>query len=244
MSTNLINALRRNYLPANENDAFNWLVNFKTELPRFAALLGIDGGRQQSLVTAFTVYEHAREFAANAGDVYHERVANKNQAAWNPLDTPLTIRPFTARLNLATNEVTPCGALTLAVSIADEMLKNPKCTADVKDALHLNPLPKRQTIGQPEFSAVIKNNKLTVTFTKGEFEYFIAKIDHGTGDFDKEYPLHHSPWRDPQTLPKTEPQIWRVQLIGFLKGDPDGLPGDIIDVAAKQYVAEHAEGAN
>ena len=244
MNNSYFKPLKRNYLPADEDHAFDWLVNFKTELPRLAAVLGVPAAEQTQLATAFTVYEHAREFAANAADVYHERVANKNQAAWNPVGTELIIRPFTARLNLAANEQSPCGALTIAVKIADEVLQSPKCSADVKNALRLNPLPKHQTVGQPEFKACIKNNKLEITFTRGEFEYFIAKIDHGSGAFDKEYPLHHSPWRDPQDLPVDAPQIWRVQLIGFLKGDPDGLPGDIIDVAAKQATSEHAQGAN
>jgi hypothetical protein len=244
MSTKFIQAAKRNYLPADESKAFDWLVNFKTELPRLAAVFGVPSAEQTQLAAAFTVYEHAREFAANAADLYHERIANKNEAAWNPIGAELIIRPFTARLNLAANEQSPCGALSLAVKIADEILKSPKCSEDVKTALRLNPLPKHQTVGQPEFKAFIENNKLTVTFTKGEYEYFLAKVDYGTGDFTKEHTLLHSPWHDKTPLPEHAPQMWRVQLIGYLKGDDSGIPGDIIDVAAKQYLAEHAEGAS
>ncbi|MDR1146171.1 MAG: hypothetical protein LBK71_08565, partial [Verrucomicrobiales bacterium] len=175
MSTKLIPALQRNYLPANEDRAFDWLVNFKTELPRFAAIFNISATQNQQLINTTAVYEHTREYAANATDVYHERIANKNQAAWNPINKELLIRPFTARLNLTNNETSPGGALTYAILLADQLLQaNP--TADVKDALRLNPLPKHQTVGKPEFKAYIENNQLTVSFVKGEFEYFIAKI--------------------------------------------------------------------
>jgi hypothetical protein len=34
-----------------------------------------------------------------------------------------------------------------------------------------------------------------------------------------------------------------VQLIGFLKGDPVGIPGDIIVIGAKAYTAKHSKGA-
>jgi hypothetical protein len=34
----LIKPIQRNYLPAAEDHAFDWLANFKTELPRFAAI--------------------------------------------------------------------------------------------------------------------------------------------------------------------------------------------------------------
>jgi hypothetical protein len=34
----LIKPIQRNYLPAAEDHAFDWLVNFKTKLPRFAAI--------------------------------------------------------------------------------------------------------------------------------------------------------------------------------------------------------------
>ncbi|MDR1192361.1 MAG: hypothetical protein LBK60_11985 [Verrucomicrobiales bacterium] len=57
----------------------------------------------------------------------------------------------------------------------------------------MNNLPKRQTVGKPEFRPFIETNKLTVAFVKGDFEYFIARIDHGTGGFDKEYTILHSP---------------------------------------------------
>ncbi|MDR1190542.1 MAG: hypothetical protein LBK60_02610 [Verrucomicrobiales bacterium] len=244
MSTQLIPALRRNYLPANEDRAFDWLVNFKTELPRFAAVFNISATQSQQLVNTTAVYEHTREYAANAADVYHERIANKNQAAWNPFGTELIIRPFTARLNLANNEVGSVGALTCAVTIADVILKSPACTSEIKDALRLNNLPKHQTSGKPEFRVFIENNQLTIIFVKGAFEYFIAKIDHGTGAFDKEYTLLHSPWHDPHPLPENDSQIWNVQLIGFLKGDAIGIPGDIIVIGAKGYTAKHSEGAN
>ncbi|MDR1303857.1 MAG: hypothetical protein LBK76_01410 [Verrucomicrobiales bacterium] len=82
MSTDFINPLRRNYLPADEDHAFDWLVNFKTELPRFSNIYKLDPELIQQLATATIVYEHTREYAANAIDVYHERVANKNQAAY------------------------------------------------------------------------------------------------------------------------------------------------------------------
>ncbi|MDR1191822.1 MAG: hypothetical protein LBK60_09215 [Verrucomicrobiales bacterium] len=244
MSTQLIKPLIRNYLPYAEAPAFDWLVNFKTELPRFAAIFNIGATQIQQLVNTTAVYEHTREYAANAADVYHERIANKNQAAWNPPGIELIIRPFTARLNLANNEVSSAGALTCAVTIADLILKSPACTSEVKDALRLNNLPKHQTVGKPEFKVFIENNQLTIIFTKGEFEYFIAKIDHGTGLFDKEYTILHSPWHDPHPLPEDESQIWNVQLVGFLKGNPVGIPGDIIVVGAKAYTAKHSEGAN
>ena len=80
-------------------------------------------------------------------------------------------------------------------------------------------------------------------FTKAGYEYFIIKTDHGAGQFDAGVTALHSPWRDPAPLPEDEPQMWRVQLIGYLKGNPVGIPGDIIDVAAKAYAAEHSEGA-
>jgi hypothetical protein len=35
-----------------------------------------------------------------------------------------------------------------------------------------------------------------------------------------------------------------VQAFGYIKGNPAGAPGDIIDVAAKTYTAEHSEGAS
>jgi hypothetical protein len=35
-----------------------------------------------------------------------------------------------------------------------------------------------------------------------------------------------------------------VQLVGCLKGNPVGIPGNIIDVAAKTYTAGHSEGAS
>jgi hypothetical protein len=243
MSTELIKSLRRNYLPADENQAFIWLLNFKTELPRFSNIYKLDPDLVQQLSFATTVYEHTREYAANAFDVYHERIANKNQAAWNPVGKELLIRPFTAKLNLTNNETSTGGALTYAVQLADQLLQaNP--TADVKDALRLNPLPKHQTIGKPEFKAYIENNQLTVSFAKGEFEWFTLRIDHGTGTWDKEYTVLHSPWRDPHPLPEDDSQIWNVQLLGFLKGNPVGIPGDIIVLGAKAYQAKHAEGAN
>ncbi|MDR1190299.1 MAG: hypothetical protein LBK60_01370 [Verrucomicrobiales bacterium] len=244
MSTEFIKPTKRNYLPSDEDHAFDWLVNFKTELPRFAAIFNIGATQSQQLVNTTTVYEHTREYAANAADVYHERIANKNQAAWNPLGTELIIRPFTARLNLASNEIAGAGALTCAVTIADIILKSPACTSEVKDALRLNNLPKHQTVGKPEFRVFIENNQLVIVFVKGEFEYLIARIDHGTGAFDKEYTVLHSPWHDPHPLPEDESQIWNVQLIGFLKGDPVGIPGDTIVVGAKAYTAKHSEGAN
>ncbi|MDR1303657.1 MAG: hypothetical protein LBK76_00385 [Verrucomicrobiales bacterium] len=243
MSTELIKPLKRNYLPANEDQAFLWLLNFKTELPRFSSIYKLDPDLIQQLSFSTLVCEHTREYAANAYDVYHERIANKNQAAWNPVGKELLIRPFTARLNLANNETSNGGALTYAVTLADQLLQaNP--TADVKDALRLNPLPKHQTIGKPEFKAYIENNQLTVSFVKGEFEWFTLRIDHGTGAWDKEYTLLHSPWRDPHPLPETDSQIWNIQLLGFLKGNPVGIPGDIIVLGAKAYTAKHAEGAN
>ncbi|MDR1145786.1 MAG: hypothetical protein LBK71_06595, partial [Verrucomicrobiales bacterium] len=137
MSTQFITPARRNYLPINEEQSFLWLLNFKTELPRFSNIYKLDPDLIQQLSFSTLVYEHTREYAANAFDVYHERIANKNQAAWNPVGKELLIRPFTARLNLANNETSTGGALTYAVQLADQLLQaNP--TADVKDALRLN----------------------------------------------------------------------------------------------------------
>ncbi|MDR1190615.1 MAG: hypothetical protein LBK60_02985 [Verrucomicrobiales bacterium] len=47
MSTQLIKPLIRNYLPYAEAPAFDWLVNFKTELPRFAAAFNISATQSQ-----------------------------------------------------------------------------------------------------------------------------------------------------------------------------------------------------
>ncbi|MDR1305760.1 MAG: hypothetical protein LBK76_11155, partial [Verrucomicrobiales bacterium] len=76
MSTQFIKSLTRNYLPANEDQAFLWLLNFKTELPRFSSIYKLDPDLIQQLSFSTTVYEHTREYAANAFDVYHERIAN------------------------------------------------------------------------------------------------------------------------------------------------------------------------
>ncbi|MDR1145930.1 MAG: hypothetical protein LBK71_07340, partial [Verrucomicrobiales bacterium] len=70
MSTELIKSLRRNYLPADENQAFIWLLNFKTELPRFSNIYKLDPDLIQQLSFSTLVYEHTREYAANAFDVY------------------------------------------------------------------------------------------------------------------------------------------------------------------------------
>ncbi|MDR1145554.1 MAG: hypothetical protein LBK71_05395, partial [Verrucomicrobiales bacterium] len=226
MSTQLIPALRRNYLPANEDHAFDWLVNFKTELPRFANSFNINTTRVQQLTNAVTVLTDTRGYFANAADLYHERVADKNRATWAAPGATVTIHPFTAPTGPTAALTGSGGALAVAVSIADEILKNPACTAEVKNALRLNSLPRHQTVAKPAYAAFIKHNQLTVTFTKGDFEWFELRLDHGTGEFEKPSILHHSPWSDPTPLPTGQPQIWRVQLIGYLKGETVGIPGD------------------
>jgi hypothetical protein len=136
------------------------------------------------------------------------------------------------------------------VAICDEILENKtgRLDAAIRELLRLNPLPKHAppaaTGEKPQYTAAIEKNQLTVRITKGGYQYFTVRVDHGTGAFDHDYVIHESPFKDATPLPETSPQLWRVQVLGHAKGAPVGIPGDIIDVAAKSYAAEHSEGAN
>ncbi|RRJ97561.1 hypothetical protein Ga0100231_003360 [Opitutaceae bacterium TAV4] len=235
--------INRSYLPTSESEAYIWLTNFAIQLPGVAGSFNLHT-KVPTLTKAVQVLTDAHRWQVAAQTLAHERTANKNEAAWNPVDVPVLIRPATAPDGPTTIEQSAGGAYAIAVSFADAILASDKCDAAIRDALRLNPLPKKTTPAdaKPQFTALIEDNQLTVRFTKARYHYFLVKIDHGAGDFDHEYPALESPFRDPTPLPTDVPQIWRVQLVGFLKGNPVGIPGDIIDVAAKAYLAEHSEG--
>jgi hypothetical protein len=141
---------------------------------------------------------------------------------------------------------TQTNALLKALQLLTDTHRSGRCDQAIKDLLRLNPLGKKPVPAdaKPQYTALIEDNQLTVRFTKARYHYFLVRIDHGTGDFDHEYPALESPFKDATPLPADAPQIWRVQLLGFVKGQTVGIPGDIIDVAAKTYTAEHSEGAN
>ncbi|MDR1191152.1 MAG: hypothetical protein LBK60_05720, partial [Verrucomicrobiales bacterium] len=193
---------------------------------------------------------HALAYQAAATDIAHVRTSDKDRAAWTPASQTFIIEPNTTKAGPIANETGTGGFFPLAIVLNDELFAGTKLTADIKAALRLNPLSKHEqhggADGKPNYSALIKENHLTIAFLKEDFVRMLAKIDHGTGTFDTEYTLTRSPFIDPHPLPKGEPKIWRVQLFGFFKHTPitdEGIPGDIIDVAAKAYLAEHSEGA-
>ena len=239
--------INRSYLPAGETDAFLWLTNLVTNLPGVADALGVSAG-VPVLNKACKVLSDAYKYQKEAKAIAMERTGNKDEAAWNPAGRQVLIRPNPAATGPTAIEQSEGGAYPVAVQICDEILLNKTGKTDeaVKDLLKLNPLPKKQPAAgdQPQYEAYIEANQLTVKLTKGRFQYFLVKVDHGTGSFDHDYVVHESPFKDPAPLPLDHPQMWRVQVFGYVKGNPVNIPGDILDVAAKQSSAERAEGAN
>ncbi|MDR0353767.1 MAG: hypothetical protein LBI02_10650 [Opitutaceae bacterium] len=179
-----------------------------------------------------------------------EHTGNKNEAFWNP-PSGLTnyVRPNTTPTGLDTLHQSDCGAISLAVALCNEILLNKTGRLDdaIRELLCLNPLSKKTpptaTGENPSYTAFIEKNQRAVRFAKGDYHYFLVRVDHGTGAFDHEYPALESPWRD-APLPEAAPKMWRVQLLGYAKGATAGIPSDIIDVAAKAYQTEHSEGAS
>jgi hypothetical protein len=243
MSAGLVNRLRRSYLSRNEADDFAWLTNLVRQLPGVADALGV-ADRLPELQQAYQVYAAAIRYQQAAKTIFNERTGDKEQAGWNPPGTPVTIRPGQTPTGPAAPEQATAGAYTIAVGICDELLanRNGKCDQAMRELLHLNPRPKKSDAGtRPRFTAGIKRGRLTVDIVKGGFRYFLVKVDHGGGVFDRDYVVLESPLVDDTPLPEAAPQLWRVQVTGYRKGDSTGLPGDIIDVAAKTGTAEYAE---
>jgi hypothetical protein len=245
------NHIRRNYLPETETEAYVWLTNLAQQLPGVVAnALGITSTQTNALQKATQLLTDVFRWQKNAKALSEERTGNKDEALWNPLGHTVYIRPNTTATGPDTLTQSECGALPLAVTLCDEILLNKtgRLDAALRELLRLSPLPKKTppaTAGEkPAYTAHIEKNQLTVHITKGGYEYFIIKTDHGTGQFNAGATVLHSPWRDPAPLPVGEPQLWRVQVIGYTKGATVGIPGDIIDIAAKAYQAEHSEGAN
>jgi hypothetical protein len=243
------NRITRSYLPTIETEAYLWLTNLAEQLPGVVAnALGITTTQTNALLKALQLLTDTHRWQKAAQSLSEERTGNKNEAAWNPLGQTVYVRPNTSATGPDTLREAAAGAYPTAVAICDDILENKtgRCDQAIKDLLRLNPLPKKTVPAdaKPQFTALIEDNQLTVRFTKARYHYFLVKIDHGTGAFDHEYPALESPFKDATPLPTTAPQIWRVQLVGYVKGQPVGIPGDIIDVAAKTYTAEHSEGAN
>jgi hypothetical protein len=243
--------INRNYLPQTKTEAYLWLTNLAAQLPGVVAnALGITTTQTNALLKATQLLTDAFRWQKSAQALAEERTGNKNEALWNPLGQTVYVRPNTTATGPATLLQAEAGAIPLAVAICDEILENKtgRLDAALRELLRLNPLPKPSTPAatgeKPQYTALIEKNQLTVHFTKGGYHYFLVKIDHGTGAFDHEYPALESPFKDPAPLPLATPQLWRVQLLGYAKGATIGIPGDIIDVAAKSYAAEHSEGAN
>jgi hypothetical protein len=51
MSTQFIHSTHRNYLPTEETQAYDWLINFKTELPRFTNAFNLPASQVQAGLT-------------------------------------------------------------------------------------------------------------------------------------------------------------------------------------------------
>jgi hypothetical protein len=238
--------INRPYLHTNETDLYQWLFGLNTNLPGLASVFNLNN-QVTKYQKAFKVLGDTFKYQRNAKTLAEERTGNKNEAEWNPVGQQVLVRPNDSQTGPATIESSDGGAVPIAVDICDTILASDKCDQAIKDLLKLNPLPKPvKPAGKPQVIADIEDGQLTVKLAKGRFQYFIVKVDHGAGAFDQEFIVHetNTPLKDPAPLPTGEPQIWRVQAFGFLKGSPTAHPGDIIDVAAKADIAEHAEGAN
>ncbi|WP_157836842.1 hypothetical protein [Geminisphaera colitermitum] len=237
----------RNYLPTTETEAYLWLTNLAQQLPSVANLLGI-GQKVTPLVQAAQLLTDTHRYQQATRSLAEERTANKNEAAWNPIGQHVYVRPTTTDTGPQATQSAEAGAYPLAIALCDDILSNRSGKLDqaIKDLLRLNPLPKHLpgavTGTKPQYEAYIDHNQLTIKLTKAGYQYFMVKIDHGTGEFDAEHVVHESPFKDPTPLPTDTPQMWRVQVFGYAKGNHVGIPGDIIDVAAKAYLAEHSEG--
>jgi hypothetical protein len=241
------NHIQRSYLPYTETEAYLWLTNLAAQLPGIIAnALGITPTQTNALLKATQLLTDAYRWQEAAHTLAGERTSNKNEAAWNPLGQTVYIRPNPADTGPASLLQAEAGAFPLAIQLCDEILLNKTNRLDqaIKDALRLNPLPKHPPApgAKPQYTAAIEAGRLTVRLTKAAYQYFIVKIDHGDGHFDEGHIMHESPYIDPAPLPTADPQMWRVQAYAYAKGNPVGLPGDIIDVAAKAYTAEHSEG--
>jgi hypothetical protein len=242
------NRITRSYLPATETEAYLWLTNLAEQLPGVVAnALGITPTQTDALLKALQLLTDTYRWQKASHALAEERTGNKNEVTWNSVGQTVYVRPNTSATGPESLRESAAGAYPTAIAICDEILENKtgRCDQAIKDLLRLNPLGKKPIPAgaKPQYSALIENNQLTVRFTKGHYHYFLVKIDHGTGAFDHEYPALESPFKDATPLPTIAPQIWRVQLLGYVKGQHVGIPGDIIDVAAKAYTAEHSEGA-
>jgi hypothetical protein len=200
MNNNLIKHVERNYLPPDEQGAYDWGGNFNEELPRFAGLAGVTGTEQALLTATYGVLTYARKFKRNASDVYHERIRDYQAAAWSTM--PLTIRPFTSRLNLATNEASQLGYFQAAIPIADRFLKIINPPADMLSTLRLNPLPKH-------------------IFDLAEEAFAFTKLDNLVGVTTAAWEKRHS---DAAVFKYREPDTEPWHLIGTYLRSPATLP--------------------
>ncbi|RRJ96233.1 hypothetical protein Ga0100231_020205 [Opitutaceae bacterium TAV4] len=129
-------------MPTSESEAYIWLTNFAIQLPGVAGSFNLHT-KVPTPDQAVQVLTDAHRWQVAAQTLAHERTANKNEAAWNPVDVPVLIRPATAPDGPTTIEQSAGGAYAIAVSFADAILASDKCDAAIRDALRLNPLPKK-----------------------------------------------------------------------------------------------------